>query len=80
MSLELAKRFIERGALPKKAFDDAFHMAIAAVNGIDYLLTWNCKHIANVEVIHVIMGICEESEYKTPLICTPLEISGAGDD
>ena len=79
-ALNLAKSFIEQGALPKKAFDDALHMALAAVNGMDYLLTWNCKHIANVEVIHVIVEVCEESEYKPPLICTPLEIGGASDD
>jgi len=45
---------------------------------MNYLLTWNCKHIANVEII--IMGICEESEYRAPLICTPLELGGSDDD
>lgn len=75
-AVELAKDFVKKGALPSKAFNDALHVAIAAINGIDYILTWNCTHIANGEIIHVIMGICEEHEYKTPLIFTPLELMG----
>ena len=76
---DLARAFIQRGALPKKAAVDASHVAIAAVNGIDCLLSWNCKHIANAEIIRVIMMICEEQGYKAPVICTPLEILGEED-
>jgi len=67
---------LSKGALPSKAFNDALHVAIAAINGVDYILTWNCIHIANGEKIRVITGICQEHEYKTPLICTPLELMG----
>ena len=73
---KLAKKFIQKVGLPKKAFDDALHMAIAATSGIDYLLTWNCKHIANIEIINAIIGLCESLDYKAPLICTPLEFMG----
>lgn len=76
---KLAQVFLTEGALPKKAAEDASHVAIAAVNGIDYLLSWNCKHIANVEIIRVIMDICEERGYQAPLICTPLGILGEED-
>lgn len=75
-AIELAKDFVKKGALPSKAFNDALHVAIAAINGIDYILTWNCTHIANGEIIHVIISICEEHEYKTPMIFTPLELMG----
>ncbi len=43
----LAQRLIVDGPLPKKAAVDALHIAVATVHGMDYLLTWNCKHIAN---------------------------------
>ena len=76
---KLAQAFLTKGALPKKAAEDASHMAIAAVNGIDYLLSWNCKHIANAEIIRVIMDICKERGYQAPIICTPLEILGKED-
>jgi len=46
-ALDLAKELIEAGALPAKAADDALHIAVAAMNGIPYLLTWNCRHLAN---------------------------------
>ncbi len=73
---ELALMFIKRGALPEKAANDATHVAIAAVTGIQYLLTWNCRHIANAGVSRVIMRVCEESGYSAPLLCTPLEFIG----
>lgn len=75
-SISLAKNFIESGALPKKAADDALHMAVAAVSGADYLLTWNCKHIANAQIVRIITSICLASGYKSPVICTPLELNG----
>ena len=49
-SLELARALVNEKALPKKAELDAFHISLATVHGMDYLLTWNCKHIANAEM------------------------------
>src|SRR5512140_2650874 len=46
----LAGHFVNEGALPRKAFVDALHVAAAAVHGMDYLLTWNCAHIANAQI------------------------------
>src|SRR6266849_3365913 len=46
-ALELAKELIQAGALPAKAADDALHIAVAATKAVPYLLTWNCRHLAN---------------------------------
>ncbi len=70
----LAKALIEKGELPAKAAIDALHIAIATVNGMDYLLTWNCKHIANATLRVSMESICLEEGYILPVICTPLEL------
>ena len=49
-ALDLARSLVEKGPIPEKAKVDALHIAVAASNGMDYLLTWNCKHIANAEM------------------------------
>ena len=71
---ELAVRLLAASALPEKAKADALHIAIATVHGIDYLLTWNCKHIANATMRLKIESICRSSGYEPPIICTPLEL------
>ena len=63
-------------AIPEAASADAVHVAVAAVNGVHYLLTWNCKHIANAERFDAIAAACLESGYKPPIICTPDELTG----
>lgn len=70
----LAGELIRRGALPKKATVDAFHISIAAAHQIDYLLTWNCKHIANATMRGTIEAICRSVGLKPPIICTPEEL------
>jgi len=60
--------------LPEKAGIDALHIAMAAVNGIEYLLTWNCKHIANPSLRLGIERVCRFMEYEPPVICTPQEL------
>jgi hypothetical protein len=76
----LARAVLAKGALPPKAFPDALHIAIATVHRVDYLLTWNCKHIANVEVLPRIAAICEAFGFVLPTICTPEELLGDADD
>lgn len=76
----LAKKLIAHKALPRKAVTDALHIAVAAVHGINYLLSWNCKHIANAEMQRAIEKVCEEQGYKCPKICTPEELLGGSDD
>lgn len=60
--------------MPSKAATDSLHIAVAAVNGMDYLLTWNCTHIANAEFRHGIESICRDYGYSPPVICTPEEL------
>jgi hypothetical protein len=72
--VELAKTLIMRDALPAKAQDDAMHVAIAAIYGCDYLLTWNCRHIDNAENKPLVRLICNDEGYICPEICTPEEL------
>jgi hypothetical protein len=73
-SRNLAEAFIKDGALPLKAEIDAFHVGVSAVNGINYLLTWNCTHIANAVMRPRIEGVCRRHGFEPPIICTPLEL------
>ena len=74
-ALEFATRLINTGVLPAKPLVDSIHVAAAAVNGIDYLLTWNCKHIANAAIRARIERSCRALGLQPPLICTPEELS-----
>lgn len=71
---DLADQLILQKAVPPKARLDALHIAVCAVNGIDYLLTWNCKHIANAQTMHLIEKACFALGYACPRLCTPLEL------
>ncbi len=71
----LADRLVDEHLLPEKAAADARHLAVAAVFGVDYLLTWNCKHIANAATLPRIYDLLRDLGYKPPLIVTPEEFS-----
>ena len=71
---ELAQTLIEQAALPARAAADALHIAIAVVNGMDYLLTWNCTHIANAALRNRIETVCRSKGFEVPIICTPEEL------
>jgi hypothetical protein len=60
--------------IPAKARIDAFHIAMASVHGIQFLLTWNCKHIANPEHRPKIERACRDLGIEPPLICTPVDL------
>ena len=70
----LAEALIAKGGLPSVAQADALHVAVAAVHRIDYLLTWNCRHIDNATRKPVIRAICVSEGYSYPEICTPMEL------
>lgn len=70
----LAESLIAGVPLPEKAAVDALHISVAAVNGVGYLLTWNCKHIANPSMRPRIERLCREMGYEPPVICTPQEL------
>lgn len=73
-ALALAKELVRAGALPAKAADDALHIAIAATQGVPYLLTWNCRHMANAAMRPLIESVCTRNGLKAPIICTPEEL------
>ena len=73
-ALVLAQRFVSQSAIPREASEDALHIAIAAVHGVDYLLTWNCRHIANATIRTRIQELSLDSGYEAPVICTPEEL------
>lgn len=74
ISKGLAAALLQAAALPGVAADDALHLAIAACNGMDYLLTWNCRHLANATLRARIEQVCRDHGYEPPIICTPLEL------
>ena len=73
----LTQAIINAGILPQRAVRDAAHVAVAAVHAIDYLLTWNCRHLANAQIARRIGLTCEKLGYRMPVICTPEELMGA---
>jgi hypothetical protein len=78
-ALALAERLVRGGPLPPKAQADALHIALAAVHGVEYLLTWNCTHIANARLRPRVEAICRAAGYVPPVLCTPEELSGGSD-
>lgn len=76
----LAGRLIQAHTMPKKAAADTVHIAAAALAGLDYLLTLNCKHIANAYELPRIYQLLDREDLGRPLICTPTEFLGDPDD
>ena len=71
---DTAHDFLEKLGIPEKAFRDAIYLAVCSVHNIDYLVTWNCAHLANGEVIKKLMTINRTSGIHTPVVCTPEEL------
>jgi hypothetical protein len=72
----LTQAILSAGMLPPQAVRDAAHVAVSAVHGVDYLLTWNCKHLANAQIARRIALVCQRLGYQMPIICTPEELMG----
>lgn len=77
---ELARAILAEGLLPQKAFPDALHIAVATFHQVEYLLTWNCKHIANAEILPRIAALADSLGLDLPIICTPEELLGVAND
>ena len=73
-AINLARSFVKSGIIPEKAVEDSLHISLATVHGMDYLITWNCKHIANASIRNKIAEICHNFGYEIPIICTPEEL------
>jgi predicted nucleic acid-binding protein len=71
---QLAEALIAGHAVPETEPEDALHIALAAVHEIQYLVTWNCTHIANATARSAIERICRDAGYVPPVICTPEEL------
>jgi hypothetical protein len=71
---ELAESISRELHLPDRASTDALHIALSVVHGMDYLITWNCRHIANARHRQRIENICDAQGYESPVICTPEEL------
>jgi len=72
----LAKAILSSKAIPPKAIRDAAHIAVATIHDVDYLLTWNCTHLANAQVIRRVSLVCNREGFHMPTICTPEELMG----
>lgn len=70
----LAEHLILAGIIPLTAAPDAVHLAIASVHGMDFLLTWNCKHIHNPHLERRIAAACRDMGFVIPVICTPADL------
>lgn len=74
--IELAESLVREGVVPRRAAVDALHVAIAAANAMDVLLTWNCAHLANAERIPYMERFIRGCGFAPPVICTPEELMG----
>jgi len=74
--ISLAQMLLKEKAVPKKATRDAGHIAVSAVHGMHFLLTWNCAHLANAEIFEAVDTVCAMAGYKCPILCTPTELLG----
>lgn len=73
-ALSLAQSLRTGASLPSKASVDAMHVAIAAAAGVEYLLTWNCTHIASAVFRPRLESVCRTEGFTPPVICTPQEL------
>jgi len=73
-AVAIAEHLVSSGPIPRESAADALHIAVATVNGIDYLLTWNYKHLANASLRVQIAALLEDTGYACPVICTPEEL------
>jgi len=73
-AMKLAEELLHRTRIPAKAAVDALHVAIAAVHGMDYLISWNCTHIVNANILPQVYAVCRSNGFEPPLVCTPQEL------
>ena len=76
----LADKLIVGKAVPKEYLDDALHIAMSAIYRMDYLVSWNFRHITNAQTIPLIKRICSENGFTCPEICTPYQLQEDGGD
>lgn len=77
---KIAELLLSEGTIPKGSEEDALHIGIAAAQSVDYLLTWNFRHINNAETKSTVIEIVESCGYICPQLCSPEELGGISDD
>lgn len=77
---EAARRRLEAISLPGRARADSLHLALAAWHGVDFLVSWNCTHIASGRVRRILESVNRELRIRMPEICTPYELMEDEDD
>jgi len=75
-ALYLGSQLVDAGAIPSKVANDAVHIAVASVHNMDFLMTWNCSHMANAEISSRVQKIVHAHGFVCPIICTPEELMG----
>lgn len=78
--VRLSEALIQEGAIPAKALGDSLHVGVSAVHGVEYLLTWNYRHLDNAETKPLMRSVCAVLGYTCPEICTPQELVGEPND
>ncbi len=69
-------RILATGLIPPLAIRDAIHSGVSAVHQVDFLLTWNCRHINNATIQQRLRGVCHAAGFELPVICTPNGLLG----
>ncbi|MBI1783652.1 type II toxin-antitoxin system VapC family toxin, partial [Candidatus Sumerlaeota bacterium] len=70
-AFDLADHLVRRRVIPEKAHKDAMHIAIAAIHGMEFLVTWNCRHIANAAISRRVADLMRSEGLQLPVLCTP---------
>ena len=78
--IRLAASLVQRAIIPAKAVEDALHIAVSTLHHVDFLVTWNCRHIANPVIQEKIAVYLEQIGLLLPIICTPEELLGGNND
>lgn len=76
----LVESFMQTGALPPHMRTDAVHLAAAVFARVDYLLTWNCRHLANAQILRRLAKEAARQRLTLPGVCTPMELAGGAYD
>ena len=77
---EIVQEYIKRLLMPADPSGDALHLALASFYGCDFLVTWNCKHLANANKFDNIARVNGILKLSVPKLVTPLELIGGGDN
>ena len=73
---DIVENYISHHVMPNDPAGDALHLAVASFHKCDFLVTWNCRHLANAQIMRKMEEVCGRLAERMPLICTPEELMG----